>query len=176
MYHLKLCKALSYSGVVSATKQQPDVFVEDESTARAAVATGFFALVEGDEITPPPKAPTGTITKFDTMNATQLKKYAKENDIDLGGATKKEDILPIIEAALKAADEEDDDPANQFVGNDPDDDKALEDMSDDELKVTAEKNSIDIIGLTNREEIIAAIKKAEPTDETGGGNNTGSSE
>ena len=32
-YHLKLVKALSYYGPVKATKEHPDVFVEDEAIA-----------------------------------------------------------------------------------------------------------------------------------------------
>ena len=38
-YHLKLVKALSYYGPVKATKEHPDVFVEDEAIAQAAVAS-----------------------------------------------------------------------------------------------------------------------------------------
>ena len=48
-YHLKLCKALSYTGVVSADKKNPDVFVEDKTIADTAVATGYFRLVENSE-------------------------------------------------------------------------------------------------------------------------------
>lgn len=46
MYHLKLIKSLSYHGIVKATKENPDVYTDDEATATAAVATGFFKLVE----------------------------------------------------------------------------------------------------------------------------------
>ena len=45
MYHLKLIKALSYTGAVTATAKKPNVFVEDEATANAAVASGYFELV-----------------------------------------------------------------------------------------------------------------------------------
>ncbi|MCI8629397.1 MAG: hypothetical protein HFE57_07860 [Firmicutes bacterium] len=45
-YHLKLKKALSYCGIVTATKKQPDVFVEDEETANQILNTGYFELVE----------------------------------------------------------------------------------------------------------------------------------
>lgn len=45
MYHLRLIKALSYTSVVKATKQHPDVFVEDKATADAAVATGYFQFL-----------------------------------------------------------------------------------------------------------------------------------
>ena len=46
MYHLKLKKALSYTGIVSATKKKPDVFVKQEKIAKAAIATGYFELIE----------------------------------------------------------------------------------------------------------------------------------
>ena len=49
MYHLKLVKALSFTGIVTATKKNPDVFVEDKATADAAVATGYFKLIEEAE-------------------------------------------------------------------------------------------------------------------------------
>ena len=52
MYHLKLCKGLSYygmGGALKATRQQPDVLTEDKAIADAAVASGFFKLVgEGE--------------------------------------------------------------------------------------------------------------------------------
>ncbi len=41
MYHLKLCKGLSYcnaSGTVEATHKQPDIYIEDKATAASAVA------------------------------------------------------------------------------------------------------------------------------------------
>ena len=37
MYHIRLCKGLSYCGVVSATRKEPDVFVEDKEIGRAHV-------------------------------------------------------------------------------------------------------------------------------------------
>ena len=46
MYHLKLIKSLSYHGIVKATRENPDVYTDDEAVATAAVATGFFELVE----------------------------------------------------------------------------------------------------------------------------------
>ncbi len=41
MYHLKLCRGLSYcnvSGTVKATSNRPDIYIEDKATADAAVA------------------------------------------------------------------------------------------------------------------------------------------
>lgn len=52
MYHLKLKKALSYTGIVSATKKKPDVFVKQEKIAKAALATGYFELIEQEQQKP----------------------------------------------------------------------------------------------------------------------------
>ena len=52
MYHLRLIKALSYSGIVEATKQRPDVFVKDKATADKAVATGYFQLENSEALLP----------------------------------------------------------------------------------------------------------------------------
>ena len=48
-YHLKLIRGLSYSGIVSATRQKPDVYVDDEAIAKAAVASGYFLIVSSAE-------------------------------------------------------------------------------------------------------------------------------
>ena len=48
-YHLKLKKAMSYHGIVCATRKNPDVYTEDKKVADAAVATGYFVLVEDAE-------------------------------------------------------------------------------------------------------------------------------
>ncbi|WP_195985372.1 SAP domain-containing protein [Clostridium sp. D33t1_170424_F3] len=115
MIKLKLKKARSYTGVVSATKEKPYVTVKDEATANAAVASGFFEVVELNAAEEQPELnTTGTITKLGTMTVAQLKEYAKTNDIDLDGASKKEEILERIEAAQAGAN--DDDPASQFTG------------------------------------------------------------
>ncbi len=47
-YKLKLKKALSYNGIVSATKLNPYVSAEDKATAEKAVATGYFEIIEED--------------------------------------------------------------------------------------------------------------------------------
>ena len=35
MFHLRLCKGLSYMGIVRATKTEPDVYVPEEEKAKA---------------------------------------------------------------------------------------------------------------------------------------------
>ena len=120
MLHLRLCKGLSYSGVVSATKDAPDVFVEDEAAALAAVSTGYFKIMEDASFTIPPAAPSGPVTTLDAMTVLQLRLYADANGIDLTGATRKDEILSRIADAQKKnmndSDSEDNDPSGQFTG------------------------------------------------------------
>ena len=100
-YHLKLKKALSYKGIVEATAKHPDVYTDDKATAEAAVATGYFALVESGETV------TGT-THLDTaqleeMKVDDLKKLAAEMGIDTTGFKKKADYVEAIAAVEVAA-------------------------------------------------------------------------
>lgn len=46
MYRVKLIKALSYSGLVTATAAKPYVDIEDDETAEKVLATGYFQLIE----------------------------------------------------------------------------------------------------------------------------------
>ena len=111
MRHLRLKKGLSYTGPgVRATKAMRDVFLEDDKTADAAIATGYFEEVEGDTVMPPSKPPTGTLEAVDTMGVTKLRAYAKEKGLDLewpsgtGADTIREDIRRAL-AEREAADD-----------------------------------------------------------------------
>ena len=92
MYRVKLIKGLSYTGAVSATKENPFVDIEDKAIADAVVASGYFKLVEAESETNEP-------ADLSKMTVAQLEAYAKENNIDLAGASKKADIIKAIEAA-----------------------------------------------------------------------------
>lgn len=46
MAHLRLIKGRSYTGEVKATREKPDVFTDDEATANALVASGYFSRVD----------------------------------------------------------------------------------------------------------------------------------
>ncbi len=102
MYHLKLVKALSFTGIVTATKKNPDISVEDKAIADAAVATGYFKLVEddgeekegddGEE-----KEPRKTLEE---MTVPELETFATYHDISLKGITKKADIIAKLKAEL----------------------------------------------------------------------------
>ncbi len=98
-YHLKLIKALSYCGVVKATKKNPDVFVEDKATADEAVATGYFKLVEGEEAPEPPKDPEPGKT-LDEMTVPELETYAAYKGVSLKGISRKQDIIAKLKEEL----------------------------------------------------------------------------
>lgn len=104
-YHLKLAKGLSYCGVVKATKKNPDVFVEDKATADAAVATGYFKLIEGEEAPEPPKAPEPGKT-LDEMTVTELETYAAYHNVSLKGVRGKENIIAKLKEELGAEETE----------------------------------------------------------------------
>lgn len=104
-YHLKLAKGLSYCGVVKATKKNPDVFVEDKATADAAVATGYFKLIEGEEAPEPPKDPEPGKT-LDEMTVTELETYAAYHNVSLKGVRGKENIIAKLMEELGAEETE----------------------------------------------------------------------
>lgn len=104
-YHLKLAKGLSYCGVVKATKKNPDVFVEDKATADAAVATGYFKLIEGEEAPEPPKDQEPGKT-LDEMTVTELETYAAYHNVSLKGVRGKENIIAKLKEELGAEETE----------------------------------------------------------------------
>ncbi len=100
-YHLKLIKALSYCGVVTATSQRPDVVVEDKATADAAVATGYFKLVEAEE-TPEETGEKEPGKKLEEMTVPELETYAAYKGVSLKGISKKADIIEKLKEELGA--------------------------------------------------------------------------
>lgn len=96
MYHLKLVKGLSYCGIVRATKEKPDVFVNDKAIADKVVATGYFVLAEGEA------AYEGAEEKAEDLKDMEyngLKKLAADLGIDTKVVKKKADLIAAIEAA-----------------------------------------------------------------------------
>lgn len=100
MYHLKLIKSLSYTGVVMATKKNPDVLVEDKTTADAAVATGYFKLVEGEEETPEDGEEKEPGKTLEEMTVSELETFAAYKGVSLKGITKKADIIAKLKTEL----------------------------------------------------------------------------
>lgn len=104
-YHLKLKKALSYNGIVCATRKNPDVYTEDKKVADAAVATGYFELVVDAPDTESPADGKTDMVKghldFDQlkkMGKDELKDLAEKLGIDATGLKTKEDYAKAIAA------------------------------------------------------------------------------
>lgn len=115
MYHLKLMKALSFTGIVTATKKNPDVFLEDKATADAAVATGYFKLIEEAEEPPEggeekePGEGGGDKEpgkKLEEMTVPELETFAAYKGISLKGISKKADIIAKLKEELGVAETE----------------------------------------------------------------------
>ena len=115
MYHLRLYKGRSYCGVVSATKEKPDVFVEDKAIADAAVATGYFKLIEeaeepteGGEDKEPGEGGVDKEPgkKLEEMTVPELETFAAYNGISLKGISKKADIIAKLKEELGVAETE----------------------------------------------------------------------
>ena len=153
MYHLKLCKGLSYygmDGALKATRKQPDVLTEDKAIADAAVASGFFKLVGEGEAPgfPPPGEVLGHLdpAQLESMTIPDLKKLAGEMGVDIKGLKDKAAIIAAIAAVQVSA------PAF--------DAEALAAMSDEELKALVEEKGIDLTGCETREDALEAISVA----------------
>jgi len=106
IYRLRLRKSLSYSGVVEATKAKPDVETDDKSTADAAVASGYFELIEvvedDNEETPDNNNESekdeseAFKEQLEVMNVQGLKKMATDMGIDVKGFKNKGDYISAI--------------------------------------------------------------------------------
>lgn len=99
MYHLRLIKALSYTGLVSATQKNPDTFTEDKAIADDAVSSGYFTLIE-DEAEEEQQEAKYHLDKaqLDEMKFDDLKKLAADMGIDITGIKKKADLVYAIAA------------------------------------------------------------------------------
>lgn len=124
MYHLKLCKAKSYMGIVCATESKPDVYVPEKQQADKLVASGYFVLVSEEENTtnkivreeasevedteslfeePDEGEEDSLLVELQTKSKAELVEYANKNGIDLTGCNKKDEIYSqIIESIARA--------------------------------------------------------------------------
>ena len=98
-YRLKLIKALSYTGVVSATKSNPYVEVTDKKAVAKAIATGYFESVTED-------IPTHKTDddkrgkKLREMSVSELETLASYKGVNIKGINKKADIIKKITEEL----------------------------------------------------------------------------
>lgn len=112
MIKLKLIKGLSYrggiDGKVKATKASPFCSVETMEEAQAAVASGYFQIVEGAPVPPsePPKDPgtdSNTEKDIEKMTKDELVAYAEELGIDISKCKNNDERKEAIKNALEEA-------------------------------------------------------------------------
>ncbi len=151
MYHLRLIKALSYTGVVEATKQRPDVYVEDKAIADRAVATGYFKLVESEEA----HLDGG---QFEEWSFEEIKRLAADMGIDPACLSSKEDYVKAIEATEVIPGAETDEEHKP--------EKTLEEMTVPELETFAAYKGISLKGISKKADIIAKLKTELDISET----------
>jgi hypothetical protein len=129
MYHLRLCRARSYRGIVIATKKNPDVYVPEKEQADQLVSSGYFVLVSESEndhlgdgepeteeaeyedehldlFEDEEREETGEvplIAELNAMTKVQLSNYAGKKGIDVTGCKTKDDFYQkIIEEIARA--------------------------------------------------------------------------
>lgn len=111
-YHLRLCKGLSYSGVLSATKQRPDAYTDSETVAAQAVASGYFKLVETENAElPEAETQTGTLDleQLNGMELSELRRLAAQMGIEAKGLKKPELVKAIASVEVTVSTEEETD-------------------------------------------------------------------
>ena len=91
-YHLRLVKALSYTGIVKASKQNPDVFTDDKSVADKVLESGYFSFIESDT-----EQTSGLDrSQLESMKLDDLKHLAADMEIDVSGLKTKSDYVEAI--------------------------------------------------------------------------------
>lgn len=150
MFHIRLIKARSYSGVVSATREKPDVYLNDEATAIAAVATGYFELVKSGGVL------ESAITLTDDVppGALEPNENGTYNMYDENG-----NITGTISQEEYEA-TENIDTVKQG--------KTLDEMNKSELETFATYKDVDIKGAKTKADIITKLREALPPEELEG--------
>lgn len=155
MYHLRLIKARSYCGAVEATRQNPDVFVEDGAVALSAVASGYFKLI----------MPETEHSSFLTVGAGRTMEGLKENPIEL---LKTEMSMSPMGHEMGY-----EDPGQPSEGESKEPEaarengtgKILEGMTVPELETFAACKGISLRGIARKADMITRLKEALPEEE-----------
>lgn len=134
-YHLRLKNAMSYTGVVNATREEPDVFTADEAIKAAALRSGYFDLVdvlaEQDTAAPAdadtiPLTPAGeqaddgstpaTLDRayLENLSFAELKRLANDMDVPVTKTTKKAELIDTLVAETVTVPAEVDDTEPDF--------------------------------------------------------------
>ena len=134
-YHLRLKNAMSYTGVVNATREEPNVFTADEAIKAAALRSGYFDLVdvlaEQDTAAPAdadtiPLTPAGeqaddgstpaTLDRayLENLSFAELKRLANDMDVPVTKTTKKAELHDTLAAETVTVPAEADDTEPDF--------------------------------------------------------------
>lgn len=108
MFHLRLIKARSYTGIVKATAENPDVYTDDKQTADYAVGTGYFSLVDTEETSTtetPGTEQSLNNEAIEDMTVDELKKIAKEMGIAKTSSMKRNELIEAITEHSAVAEE-----------------------------------------------------------------------
>lgn len=118
MFNLKLINALSYTGKVTATKDNPNVTVETKEEADYLVGLGIFEATATEIVEAPGAETTGDEDgpNIDKMRKAELEAFAAEKGIDLTGCPTNEEKKAKIKAALA----EKEDSGEDTEGDEPD--------------------------------------------------------
>lgn len=113
-YHLRLSKGLSYCGVISATKQRPDIYTDSKDVADRAVASGYFRLIGSADAPKQPEPPaqlTATLDpeQLNAMSASELRRLAGEMGLEVKGLGKAELVKAIAGVEVTPGPESDED-------------------------------------------------------------------
>lgn len=128
MYHLRLCKALSYMGIVRATRDKPDVYVQEKEQADSLVKSGYFELVGnteaevkrtlavkeekpeedgadlfGDDVEEDGPQERPELIELQGKTKAELTEYANNKGIDITGCKTKDEIFQKITEAIARA-------------------------------------------------------------------------
>lgn len=155
MYHLRLVKALSYTGYgFSVTKKKPDVHTEDSSVAEALAATGYFQLIEG-------------IGELHSSGGQPDNGENEDEPIPDG-------IMPDGENGAGDPIPDEMTPGNDESGEDstPPEEKpkgkTLDEMSRAELETFATYKNVSVKGLPKKADIVAKLREVLGPEETSG--------
>lgn len=131
--------------VVKAFPGRPDNEIRTRTIEEGEVISGDLAQVavreEWAEVVEEDAPPADEQKTLDDMNLDELKAYAKERNIDLGGVTKKAEVRAAIDAAEAQP-------------------KPLAEMNVEEMKALAAEKNIDLGDASEEADIRAAIELA----------------
>lgn len=108
-YHLKFVKGASYygcGGQVQATRQKPDLILEDKAVVDKALSTGYFRLLEEVEIPSEDNGEPQSGKTLEEMTVSELETFATYQGISLKGVKGKENMIAKLKEELGAKETE----------------------------------------------------------------------